>query len=174
MLTFNSHATQSPDPVEGTCFNFDASGPTLTIQFDTPTEHEIAAIRRGPAEFHLIRTGPLLFFLCRFGDLEWMDAPYSMQLVPAHSRGLPTLDSPHSRFALAVTIVDARAGGQRGARFVTLSPLFSAMLRREALRQLAEPLTRPQYDSAQQAAYRRYPTARAMARDAFAYCRGGD
>ena len=164
-----------PEPAlpEGAMFDFDGNGPTLHIRLARPSPQEIADIRRGPCEFGLLPLGPILFLLSKFGTQDWMDAPYSIQMLPPRARVLPEEYRPGLHYALAAIILDTNTQSQRGARFVTFSAEFSERLHVEVQGQLKYPLSRGAYDAAIADAYRRFPTAESMVSYAVARTVGG-
>lgn len=166
--------TATPMMPEGALFNFDESGPNLHLVLDSPSQAEIAAIRRGETRFALVPMGPALFLLTKFGDFDWLDAPYSIRMLPAKSRRLSADFRPGMRYVLTVTIVDRSFRCQYGSRLVTFSPHFSSVLHNLAERQLGQPYSQQEYDAAIERAYAKYPTARHMLRDAIATCKGGE
>ena len=147
---------------DGATFDFDVGGPTLRVLFADPSQEEVLDIRRGPCEFAMVPLGPILFLLSRFGAQEWMDSPYSIQMLPPAQRILPDDFRPGLHYALSVTLIDTQGMRQRGARMVTFGADFSAQLHVEVQRQLNSPLSRFIYDAAIAEAYRRFPTSESM------------
>lgn len=159
-------------PSEGAYFDF-SGGPTLNIFMDSPTEHEINAIRRGEAKFALARYGSVLFLVAKFGDMPWMDAPYSIQLLPPEDRLLPEEFRPGLHYACTVTIQDLCTGRMHGARSVTFDKGFSAMLHKAVAEQLRQEIDRATYERDLAHAYSLFPSPRTLLSTALATCKGG-
>jgi hypothetical protein len=173
-FAFQSIAPKSSfQPPNGQHFHFDEGGPKLVIRWDQPTPQEVSDIRRGPCEFALMSHGPVLFFLAKFGQQEWMDAPYSIQMLPPAERTLSEDFWPGRRYALLVCILDTRTGAQCGGRFVSLSPHFSEQLHGKVRHQLREPLTRAEYNLVVDEAFAQFSTAELMLQKSIARTAGG-
>jgi hypothetical protein len=52
----------------------------IRIAYSTPTESEVKNIHEGPSAFSIVEIGDVIFILFKFGELNWMDAPYSIHL----------------------------------------------------------------------------------------------
>ena len=118
--------TRWPEAVE---YNWYDGGHELRMFYARPSVREIAAVRKGRAEFGLFRTVRAVFLLARFGDMNWMDAPYSYHLLPADRR--PDLNvelDPETRFLCQILLIDASTGILHVLRGVTFSPEFSREL----------------------------------------------
>lgn len=159
-------------PAEGAYFDF-SDGPRLIIYLDSPTDNEVEAIRLGKARFALARYGRVLFVLAKFGDMPWMDAPYSIQLLPSEARLMPEGFRPGLRYACGVSVQDLRTGSTLGARFVTLDVRFSELLHNAVAKQLEQEIDRATYERDIAHAYTLYPSPRAMLSIAMAECKGG-
>lgn len=164
--------TLSDAPSEGAYFDF-SDGPRLVIYLDSPSEEEVAAIRRGKVRFALARYRSVLFLLAKFGEMPWMDAPYSIQLLPSEARLLPENFRPGLRYACGVSIEDLRTGTTLGARFVTFDVRFSKALHDAVAKQLESETDRATYEQDIAHAYSLYPSPRAMLAIAIAECKGG-
>jgi hypothetical protein len=131
---------------EGAVFDYDASGPRLRIFMPDPTEIEIESIRRGKCQFKLVICGEVIFLMAKFADMHWMDAPYSIHLLPADQRKLCSEFVEGKRYALMVTLIDSRTNLQCGTRLVTWDPHFSAMFHGSVKSQLASRFSEQGYD----------------------------
>lgn len=164
-----------PIPSEdGVCFEFNRDyGPTLFVYFTEPTDAEIADVLRGECRFALVRRDCVLFLLAKFGNLPWLDAPYSVGLYEPQLRAAPNEWTEGKRLALAVRLIDRATGEQRGARMVTFSPEFSASLVKAVELQARAPFDRARYDAAIASTYRAYATSRSLLSAAQVKCLGG-
>lgn len=158
---------------EGQHFNFDAGGPTLLIAWARPTPQEVSDVRRGLCEFALVTFGPILVLLAKFGNQYWLEAPYSIQMLPRSQMALPIGFRSGLRYGLTVTLFDTCTAVPCGGRYVTFSPEFSDRLHEEVRPQLSFPITRAEYDTAVNALFTRYRTAESMLPDACARTAGG-
>ena len=175
ILTNTKQPSFSPSKnQEGVWFDFDEAGPRLTIRIDRPTVKEIADIRRGNCEFALVEFGPILMLLSKFGNEEWMDAPYSIQMLPAGQRNLNEEYQMGKRYQLAVLLYDLKTDTQKGARLVSLSVNFSQALHLAAERQKLHSLSRSEYLTLVGRIYEQYPTADDMLNKAIARCFGSE
>lgn len=157
-----------------THFNLTIDGPHLDIYCREPNNHAIAQYRRGTAKFALYENQGVAFFLSNFGDEGWMDAPFHAAMNPPELAGVSAeYVAGQHHFALVVTLRDSSSDATYGGRFVTLSKEMTARLVMLTRKQLAEPITRQDYESRVQRTFSRY-TASQMARMALVRCRGGE
>ena len=145
---------------EGVMFNITNSGLTLEIYFNNPTQEEINALQGGVEyKFGLFKKDGVLFFLSKFGNLNWMDAPYSVGLC----RDIENIDlkelTEDNGYALAVTLIDASNGVVVWNRLIGLQNRFSNILRKEFYLQKANgKVDRGEYGSKLVQIYNSYST----------------
>jgi hypothetical protein len=137
---------KSSAPREGAVFDYDECGPRLRIFYPDPTQREIQDVRTGVCKFKLITIGSVIFILSKFGNENWMDAPYSIHLVPAALRKLNCEFQEGKRYGMLVRLIDSTTGHQCGARVVTWSPHFSALFHGCVKSQLDNPFNERRYD----------------------------
>ena len=117
---------------EGVLFNVTNTGLQLEIYFNNPTESEISNFKsKSPYKFGLFKRNGILFFLSKFGDLNWMDAPYSVGLCPdidsISLRELP----PGAGYSLCVCLIDAATGILLSSKLIGLQHRFSQIFKME-------------------------------------------
>ena len=113
----------------GSQYNFRAGAHELLFFFESPTEREVEAIRKGAAEFALVFEPPVIVLLFRFGEgIPWSDAPYTYHVLPAEQQQLP-IDweegSPETRALIEIMLISCETGIIRAMRQVTFSPEFT-------------------------------------------------
>lgn len=141
---------------EGTRFDFDGSGATLTVFFNRPTDSETAQFKSGsPFEIRFVEVRGIIMILVKIGNLNWMDCPYSIHL----SRG--TLDFSDdipdgAGYSLMLMLVDATTGTIQHLRMIGLGTNFSRALRKKILNQLDTPFSVQNYDATLKSIYSAY------------------
>lgn len=104
---------------EGIKFDITDSGALVRVAFPYPTEKEIEQFE-SDKDFKVgyYKEKNVIVMLFKFGDLNWMDAPYSVHL----SRNLTKLDDVTTNEGLALTIVfvDASTGIVKNLRLIGL------------------------------------------------------
>jgi hypothetical protein len=159
---------------EGAEYNLLDSGHELRLFFKRPSKKEIEDIRRGATEFGLMIEEEIIFLLVRFGRLNWLDAPYSIHMVPPDRRpDLTTELGPETRALLQCFLVDASSGILHVLRAVSLSPEFTRELYAAIGGQKKQPVTPDAYRRAVDRVYLRYSTEHMVQRTVIK-CRGGD
>lgn len=163
---------------EITEYNHRGGAHDLVLRVRRPTDAEVAAVARGPADFGVLDPGDgdLLFVLYRFGAaVGWSDVPFSPHLLPAAERTPPPDPEPGAdRALLAVVLVDAADGIVRALRAVALPPDVTAALHAGIVRLLSRPWPgRAAYDRDLRAFYAANPTPAGLAARAVAG-RGGE
>lgn len=159
---------------EGVDYNYRAGEHELRIFMRTPSEVEIADIRKGEARFALAVEGDIVFFCYQFGRGEWSDCGFSFHLVSETERVLPEIPAtPETRALLTVLLIDAENGILKVIRAVSLSPKFTRKLHEAVRDQAARPFP-DNYDQQIEAAYRRYTSAQLAQDRAIVRCRGGE
>lgn len=117
---------------EGTHYNYNPFGHTLTLSIQHPSESEIEEIRERRPSFALIDSGAALFVLTRFSDLTWRAAAYNWWINPPAMRPDPIydLEALNGGISIKACLVDASTGLVEVLRAVRLSHEFgSALLR---------------------------------------------
>lgn len=92
---------------EGIKFDFNQGGGTLYILYDRPKQKEVEEIRKGRLQMGILYKQDIIFLLFKFGNLNWMDAPYSYQLSEPHELSTPEDDTGYS---MTVLLIDAATG----------------------------------------------------------------
>lgn len=116
-------ATPSDD---GCIIEMDASGLLLIVKFANPTANEIKQISAdNPFEIRFVALNEVIFFTVKFGDLAWMDMPYSPHLSKVN---WTPVEDKISGYALTVVLIDARSGIIKAIRLIGLGNQFSKNL----------------------------------------------
>jgi hypothetical protein len=158
---------------EGAFFDYDELGPVLRIFLDDPTQTEIQSVLRGKCQFKLVICDQVIFLMAKFADMYWLDAPYSIRLLPADQRKLCSEYVEGKRYGLMVTLYDTHTNDQCGTRLVTWNPHFSAMFHSSVKSQLAGDFSRQKYEETIRNTYSSLTSSQlcSMAR---AHTKGGD
>jgi hypothetical protein len=161
--------------LEGTIFDYTASGCHLLLSYRNPTTREKDAFS-GPARFALVSKYGLIFLLFKLGDMPWQDAPYSYWLVPEEIRPDPEADlnKPGNRLFVSCFLINAATGILEEMRAMTFSPQFTTQLLQCVKEQAEHPVTIEEQSVAVARINSQYPTPKAMVKDALVQCRGGD
>lgn len=151
---------------EGIRFDFTNAGADLYIMYNSPTTKEIESIRRGNIEFGIYPSEEVLFMLFKFGNLQWMDAPYSV-----HLSNQLELQEPKDGlgYSLNVVLINASNGIVEVIRLIGLSTKFSIQLKKLIERQRERHFDRDQYALKLQEIYRNYKTSDLVQRTILTY-----
>jgi hypothetical protein len=132
---------------ESTMFDIDQSGSVLYVFFDSPTEKDVqqfSAESRFEIRYAVIDS--CIDILVKFGDLNWMDAPFSPHL--SKSDNISNIDDGQG-LALVVVFADGRTGTVKALRLIGLGTNFSRALRDEINDQLRVPFDEEKYNETQ-------------------------
>lgn len=153
---------------EGPVFDIDDSGINLSVYMRRPTAHEIEQFASGkPFEMKLVQLRNIIFSLLKFGDMGWMDAPYTVHL----SGNLTKLVEPADGYGLAMTIqlYDTQTGKLCCNRLLSLSTEMSRGLIKMIMEQIAEPFDVHDYLDNLRSIYRAYPTKQLLKMALYSY-----
>lgn len=130
---------------EGIRFDMNDEGGTLIIYFDRPTDPEIQAIKKGSIQFKLLEMKNIIFLLTKFEGMEWMDAPYHVEL----SKNLTELRDlqENQGYALHIILVDGTIGEIKAMRLVGFNTNFSYKFRELVSRQRETKFEQVKYNS---------------------------
>lgn len=111
---------------EGVRFDITDGGCNLYVFFSNPTGEEIENIKKGNFKTGFYTENNAIFMLFKFGNLAWMDAPYSVHL----SKNLTNfqLFDGGQGLALNVYLIDATTGILKAIRLIGLKTRFSIQL----------------------------------------------
>ena len=139
---------------EGIKFDITDDGCNVIISFKAPTLKEVEAITKGKIKVGYYSENEVMFMLFKFGDMNWMDAPYSVYL----SQNLTKINEIKDGQGLALNIylIDASTGVLKGIRLVSLPTNFSLKLKSEIEKQKLTPFCN--YYSKIGEVYRKYTT----------------
>lgn len=120
---------------ERVIFDINDSGAVLYVLFDNPTKNEIQQFDKD-IEIRYVKVGSVFMMLFKFGNLNWIDAPYS-----PHLSRFAELEEPADGEGIGLQIIfgDCRTGMVHYLRLVGLSTEFS----RKMVSDIAEDLKRP-------------------------------
>lgn len=101
---------------EGVKFSVSDGGGELIVFFQRPTAREIEQFKTGKIKFGYYTYKNVIMLLVKIGDLEWMDAPYSVHL----SKNLTKLQNVEEGQGLGtvIVLVDAVGGEIKTLRLV--------------------------------------------------------
>ena len=149
---------------EGVKFDFTEGGPVLLLFFAGPTEEEVEAVRGGAFRIGFLEggiiednrhKGVIIFLLFRFGDLPWMDAPFSIHLAQYKT---PAEVEERLGYGLQVLLIDANTGILKVIRLVGLGAEWSRNFRQAMLEQETAGFDWRAYDAEIQRTYKMYRT----------------
>lgn len=142
---------------EGVMFDVDDCGIYVKVRFNSPTSKELKQFDSGkPFRMKLLEFRNIIFPLFKFGNLNWMDAPYSVHL----SRNLTHLEVPEEGMGMKMTIVlfDTRTGMLCKCRMIGLSTDMTKKLIEMIQEQKEKPFNKSDYDRNLRGIYATYPT----------------
>ena len=135
--------------------------------YRSPTKSEIRNISDGPLEIRFVSKNEIIFALAKFGDLPWLDAPYSVHLSE------PFVFQEMSKtqgFGLHIILVNAATGIIMAMRMAGLPHDFSKKLQNAIEVQRKMPFNQATYDVKLENLYRAY-TTKDLVKMADARCR---
>lgn len=142
---------------EGMLFDVDDSGIMVKVFFENPTNNEIKQFDVDkPFEMKLVELRNIIFPLLKFGNLQWMDAPYSVHL----SKNLTHLEVPTEETGLAmhIALYDTHTGKLCSNRIIGLSTNMSKKLIKIINEQKQKTFDRKEHDRNIRNVYAAYPT----------------
>lgn len=154
---------------EGVQFDFDDSGATLLVFMANPTPTEIEQFSAGKRfEIRFTELSEIIMITMKIGNLDWMDAPYSVHL----SKSLSKVEFPQTGNGLALTLmlVDAINGEIKSMRLMGMSGNFSRKLIGAILEQKMKPFTIESYAENLKNVFRRY-SSKDLVKMSNAYCK---
>ncbi|MZK49025.1 hypothetical protein [Clostridium beijerinckii] len=139
---------------EGIVFDIDDNGCNLIIRFNSPSNNEVKAIKQGSLKCGYYTEKEAIFMLFKFDGIEWMDAPYSVEL----SKKLTKIHEINDGQGLALNIylIDADTGILKAMRLIGLPTAFSRKIKVIVERQRSMPFEN--YYQTINAVYMKYPT----------------
>lgn len=113
--------------VEGCRFDISDSGATLIFYYDRPTKMELENFKpEKPFEMRMMEFSNTIIFLLKFGNLNWMDAPYTPHL----SKDLTCLDLREGEgLAITIMLFDTSNGELKQIRLMSLSYEFTMRIK---------------------------------------------
>ena len=127
----------APDDIN--CHITDA-GLHIRIHMSNPTENELLQLSsKADIQFKLLKTRGIIFILVKFGSLQWMDAPYNVNLARNLSR-LPSFEDG-TGFFTSIEVYDTSSGKLCLQRNVSLPVEMSKQLVSYMEEQLKEPFS---------------------------------
>lgn len=146
---------------EGILFDVNDSGILVKVFFENPTNNEIEQFNADmPFEMKLVELRNIIFPLLKFGNLQWMDAPYSVHL----SKNLDHLEVPTegNGLAMQIALYDTHTGKLCNNRVIGLSTKMSKKLIKIINEQKQKPFDRREYDRNIRDVYATYPTKKLL------------
>lgn len=161
------------DSTSQTQFNFSIKGAELKVFCKALNKNVVTNYRQAKAMFSIFEYKEIAFFLSKFGDEGWLDAPFHAAMNPVEFAGVPPeFVAGRHHISLAIMLADINSDATYGARLVTMSKVMSTHLVKIAEAQLANPITRQEYDDRIEQANSLF-TPSQMARRATIRSRGG-
>lgn len=114
---------------EGCYVDIDSAGMRIMAIFDRPTENEKKSMSsESPLEIRLITMRGTMLFLLKFGDMPWMDAPYTPHL----SKGDISIGQENGKgLATTIQLFDRGTGELLVQRLVGLNEEITKKIARE-------------------------------------------
>ena len=161
------HPAYQPPLPGGEWWSGSRGGAVLMPVWTDPPPHVVDAVRTGLAEFALVDEPPAVWLLYRFGGgqgLPWIQAPFSIHLLPEDRRAGPVFFTGDDQsLPLLVVLVEAKTAVVKALRDLPMSPEFSRTLVRLMEAQGLTPWTgREDYARGLEGVRRRWPSAKAM------------
>ena len=115
---------------EGVQVNLSDSGLDVLVLFQSPSKKELEVFRTPDTPFQMKVTveEDVIFFLLKFGELPWMDAPFSVHLCTGLTQ-LPIIEQGHG-LAMRVYLFDTKTGKIEAIRILGLTNSISNLLLR--------------------------------------------
>lgn len=153
---------------EGSVFDIDDCGISLHVYMKKPTAHEIEQFASGkPFEMKLAQLRNVILPMFKFGDMDWMDAPYTVHL----SRNLTKLEVPANGNGLAMTVhlYDTQTGKLLCNRLLSLSAEISRGFIKMVMEQKEKPFYEQDYLDNIRSIYTAYPTRKLLKMALYSY-----
>ena len=154
---------------EGVMFDLTDAGALMVVFFNSPTESEVKQFDTdSPFEIRFMSIWNVIMLTVKIGNLNWMDAPYSVHLSQ-NLTIMPVIDDGNG-IGLTLMLVDCRTGEIKSIRLLGLSTKFSAELCKEIDKQRETSFNRTEYDLTLGRLYAVYPTKK-IVQMSNKYCR---
>ena len=139
---------------EGIVFDMTDSGPILVVRFDRPTTEEIQAFQADePLELRMTEMKDIIFMTFKFSRLNWMDAPYNVNLSANLTKLIYIKDG--MGYGTMIVLCDT-SGIVHAIRYFAMTTNFSRALNKAITEQLKTPFDYEQYCRHQASVYRAY------------------
>ena len=128
----------------------------MNVKFFNPSSKEIKNISKDKIKLELVKRNGILFFVIKFGNMQWMDAPYTPHL----SKNLSHIKeiSQNQGFLLNIILSDSRNGEIKSMRAIGISNSKSVMLKEFIEDELKKEFDIRLYDLNLRKVYSRYST----------------
>lgn len=143
---------------DGVKIDFSDNKGRILLQYGRPDEREASNVSAGRFRIQERILGGVMFFAFKFGDLNWMDAPYTPHL----SRNpLPEdiEDSCKSGMEIDIVLADRNNGRVVSIRRVTIDSGFSRKMLKDSESLLQETFLAEKHDRTVDAMYANYSSA---------------
>lgn len=148
-------------------FDIHNSGSILLVTLNNPTEYELCQFEDGPRVIRLTRIENAMWLTFCFGELNWMEAPYTPHLT-AQAEMPGAIQRACADFMISV--VDTVDGMVKYCRRFYFSPEFSNAFCSVATTLYNQDFNREEYDELLNLVQQQYSTEE-IARAAMAECR---
>lgn len=148
---------------EGVRIDWTDDGIYIIVTCYKPTNHEMHEYSSaGQAQVKLTQVNDVIFFLMKFGDLPWMDAPYSIHLsLATNLSSIPDcyIAEKNKGYPIRLFLVDTSTGELKRIRLFVLGNHESNKLNKFVQNQLKKPFNWRQYNNTVDLVYATYTTA---------------
>lgn len=143
---------------EGVQVNMSDSGIDVLVLLREPSNDEIGVFeaKQMPFQMKLAVEGDVIFFLFKFGEMPWMDAPFSVHLCTGLSK-LPEAGLGHG-IAMRVFLIDTKTGRLEALRVIGITNSISMLLTKLVKEQQAKPFFMERHMATIQEVYSRKTT----------------
>lgn len=159
---------------EGVFFEMREKSPELVLCFYDPTDKEIQEIKKGQIKMGYFVYGSVIFIVVKFGEMPWMDAPFSIRKYDGYPGFMPCAqtevllrlnDNNNMGAAITIKLVDIKSGVVKVIRVIGASNRFSRGFYKEVNRQYELPYSEMEYNLRIKNIYSRF-SSKDLARNA--------
>lgn len=125
---------------EGPYFEWSENGALMYLFLDSPTEKEIAGVKKGELQIGITPIPPVLFILAKISGCGtgWMDMPFTIMKYKSQAFMLPEIKD-NQGILLQITLIDCRTNIVKAIRGISLSTDLSRAMRDEFIMQTKRP-----------------------------------
>jgi len=136
-------------------FDFDQAGGVLYVFFKSPSQAEIDAFRSGAVKLGLFYKDDIIFMLFKFGNLHWIDIPYTCHLSQPFVFGHLEDDMG---YGMTLVFADADTGIVKVLRLIGWPHKMSQLFQSCVSDQQGKPFDHYEYNAKANRIYQNYST----------------